>query len=144
MAFLEVELSQLACTGHTSYPTYNDTTSGFDPTEAAWPRFGQQWDEEQEETKQELCWWFCRQRSATRDSSGWASPWKTVAEDVVCQMAPNSSQSFGILSWFPPFFRAMMSCLMQNEASSALSSSEAASSESSRPGRLPFLSSIRR
>lgn len=42
------------------------------------------------------------------------------------------------------FSRAMLSCLMQNEASSALSTSEADGSESSQHGRLPFLSSIRR
>lgn len=69
-AFLEVELSQLACAGHTHYPTCNDTTSGFVCTERAQPRFGQQWDEQHKETKQELCWWLCRQRSATGDSSG--------------------------------------------------------------------------
>lgn len=41
-------------------------------------------------------------------------------------------------------FRATISCLMQNEASSALSCTEADSSESSWHGRLSFLSSIHR
>lgn len=41
-------------------------------------------------------------------------------------------------------FRAMISCLMQNEASSALSCSEADISESSWHGRLSLLSSIHR